>query len=227
MFLTNRQTGQNTSEDLRVKDYRRELHTKERIAFKEKEAKRHKSSYASSTTLSTPLALPSSSSSSAALGSTKKIKSEGHLPLNIDADDPIVLFNRQDADDDENDDEVDKDLDNENQTNSEADSDDESDEDDTAELLAELNRIKKERAMEEAKKEAEQKAREEQIRMENILRGNPLTAGKGEFKVKRRWDDDVVFKNCSREDVDDKVKPFINDTIRSEFHKKFMEKYIQ
>ena len=39
--------------------------------------------------------------------------------------------------------------------------------------------------------------------MENILHGNPLLATGGEtaddgFKVKRRWDDDVVFKNCAK-----------------------------
>ncbi|KAK2191295.1 hypothetical protein NP493_56g09007 [Ridgeia piscesae] len=121
---------------------------------------------------------------------------------NLDADDPI--------DDDEDED-----------TESE-------DEDDTAELLAELNRIKKERAAETAAKEAEKKAEEERIRMENILRGNPLInqSEKSDFKVKRRWDDDVVFKNCAKDDTN-KEKRFINDTLRSEFHKKFMDKYVK
>lgn len=48
-----------------------------------------------------------------------------------------------------------------------------------------------------------------------------------EFKVKRRWDDDVVFKNCARGEVDHTKRGFVNDTLRSEFHKKFMKKYIQ
>ena len=43
--------------------------------------------------------------------------------------------------------------------------------------------------------------------MENILTGNPLLKDKyagaaaatnKDMRVKRRWDDDVVFKNCSR-----------------------------
>uniref|UniRef100_A0A1A8QVC8 histone acetyltransferase n=1 Tax=Nothobranchius rachovii TaxID=451742 RepID=A0A1A8QVC8_9TELE len=48
------------------------------------------------------------------------------------------------------------------------------------------------------------------------------------FRVKRRWDDDVVFKNCAK-GVDEarKEKRFVNDTLRSEFHKKFMEKYVK
>ncbi|OXB78235.1 UNVERIFIED_CONTAM: hypothetical protein H355_006178 [Colinus virginianus] len=82
--------------------------------------------------------------------------------------------------------------------------------------------------------EQEQKAEEERIRMENILSGNPLLNLTGpaqpqaNFKVKRRWDDDVVFKNCAKGiDETKKDKRFVNDTLRSEFHKKFMEKYIK
>eukprot|EP00800_Vazella_pourtalesii_P023654 TRINITY_DN969_c0_g1_i2.p1 TRINITY_DN969_c0_g1~~TRINITY_DN969_c0_g1_i2.p1 ORF type:complete len:128 (+),score=40.11 TRINITY_DN969_c0_g1_i2:120-503(+) len=106
------------------------------------------------------------------------------------------------------------------------DNDDESD-DDTAELLAELQAIKKERREEELRQEAEKKAEEEKIRNENLLSGNPLLNYQTQsYKVKRRWDDDVVFKNCAKGE-DSKGQHFINDTIRSEFHKKFMSKYIK
>lgn len=110
-------------------------------------------------------------------------------------------------------------------------SDDEDSDDDTAALLAELNKIKRERIQENAKKEAEKQQEDEKIRMENILSGNPLlnytsAAPKANTKVKRRWNDDVVFKNCARTEVD-KGNTFINDSLRSEFHKKFMEKYIK
>ena len=129
--------------------------------------------------------------------------------------------------DDENSEKEDSDKDEDN--------DDEND-DDTEALMAELNRIKQERAAEAARQEAERKAREEKIRVENILKGNPLlnpgTSSKSsesvEFKVKRRWDDDVVFKNCAKGDVSgNKKRDFINDTLRSEFHKKFMDRYIK
>jgi len=109
-----------------------------------------------------------------------------------------------------------------------------SDEDDTSELLAELARIKRERANEKQKQEAERATEAEKIRKETILSGNPLLKlgnGSGQnsdFNVKRRWDDDVVFKNCAKGvDEDAKNDRFINDTLRSEFHKKFMAKYIQ
>ena len=125
--------------------------------------------------------------------------------------------------------------------------------------MAELERIKKERAEEKAKKEEQEQEKQvfsfifplwdyfqEQIRLDNILHANPLltpsgTNGEsGNFKVKRRWDDDVVFRNCAKGifliiqlvaflglDERKKDSTFINDAIRSEFHKKFMEKYIK
>jgi hypothetical protein len=41
--------------------------------------------------------------------------------------------------------------------------------------------------------------------------------------MKRRWDDDVVFKNQARGTEErGKKKEFINDMLRSDFHKKFM-----
>lgn len=110
------------------------------------------------------------------------------------------------------------------------DSDEDDDDDDEAELMAELERIKKERAAERAKKEEEEREERERIRQENILFGNPLlnSDGQADFKVKRRWDDDVVFKNCAKGLDERKKQPtFVNDAIRSEFHKKFMEKYIK
>eukprot|EP00731_Ephydatia_muelleri_P029614 Em0021g137a len=101
-------------------------------------------------------------------------------------------------------------------------------EDDTAELLKELKKIKQERAQEQAAKEEERKAEEERIRTENLLKGNPLLNQQSTtFKIKRRWDDDVVFKNCAKAEPKHKEKHFINDTVRSEFHRKFMDKYIK
>lgn len=38
-----------------------------------------------------------------------------------------------------------------------------------------------------------------------------------------RWDDDVVFKNQARgTENKGKTKEFINDLLRSDFHKRFM-----
>lgn len=113
------------------------------------------------------------------------------------------------------------------------DSDASDSDDDTEALLAELNKIKRERAVDQTKKEIERKQEEERIRMENILSGNPLLthyssgSSKSDMKVKRRWDDDVVFKNCARSEPEKKGNVFINDSLRSDFHRKFMEKYVK
>ncbi|CAJ0561565.1 unnamed protein product, partial [Mesorhabditis spiculigera] len=113
------------------------------------------------------------------------------------------------------------------------DSDDDSDDDDTAALMEELARIKKERAVEREAKEDKEKEEQEKIRMDNVLHGNPLLnfdkeQGEEGFKVRRRWDDDVVFKNCAKGlDERKKESTFINDAIRSEFHRKFMDKYVK
>lgn len=41
-----------------------------------------------------------------------------------------------------------------------------------------------------------------------------------------RWDEDVIFKNQSRGEPK-AVKRFINDTVRSDFHQKFLQRYIR
>ncbi|KAM4046388.1 spliceosome-associated protein CWC15 homolog [Anomaloglossus baeobatrachus] len=185
-----RQTTQDAPEEVRSRDFRRELEERERVVVREKSRDRPPREHTSSV--------------------SKKPRLDQIPAANLDADDPLT-------DEDEDDDDSDEDSD-----------------DDTAALLAELEKIKKERAEEQARKELEQKAEEERIRMENILSGNPLlnltapAVSQASFKVKRRWDDDVVFKNCAK-GVDEmkKEKRFVNDTLRSEFHKKFMEKYIK
>lgn len=40
--------------------------------------------------------------------------------------------------------------------------------------------------------------------------------------IRCRWDDDVVFKNQARGTEDKKPKEFVNDLLRSDFHKRFM-----
>lgn len=59
--------------------------------------------------------------------------------------------------------------------------------------------------------------------------GNPLlnNNAKSDFNVKRRWDDDVIFKNQARGTDDKKKKEFVNDLLRSDFHKRFMRYVLQ
>eukprot|EP00249_Psilotum_nudum_P025258 c2955_g1_i1 orf=190-888(+) len=135
-------------------------------------------------------------------GGTKREGEDKLAPKNVDADDSDV----------------------EQKSDSE-DSDDEDDEDDTAALLAELERIKKERAEEKLRRDQKKQEDELKAKEAELVRGNPLLNATS-FAVKRRWDDDVVFKNQARGEP--KVpKRFINDTIRNDFHRRFLNKYMK
>ncbi|ETN39857.1 pre-mRNA-splicing factor cwc15 [Cyphellophora europaea CBS 101466] len=106
-------------------------------------------------------------------------------------------------------------------------SDEGSDDDDEEEqLMRELEKIKRERADQKAKEDADKAAEEQEKREESIALGNPLLNPKA-FNVKRRWDDDVVFKNQARGTEQKGNKEFVNDLLRSDFHKKFMSKYVR
>lgn len=103
---------------------------------------------------------------------------------------------------------------------------DEDDEDDELELQRELEKIKAERAAAQERKEAEEKLAEEAAQREGALKGNPLlNLDGGSERVKRRWNDDVVFRHQTRSEPELK-KRFINDTIRNDFHRSFLKKYM-
>ena len=107
-------------------------------------------------------------------------------------------------------------------SNEEDDEDESEDEDDEEVLLRELEKIKKERAEQREKEERENASVELEKREFDIARGNPLLNSES-FSVRRRWDDDVIFKNQARgTDERNKKKEFVNDLLRSDFHKKFM-----
>ena len=125
-----------------------------------------------------------------------------------------------------------KDIDADSASSSSSESsDDEDEEDETAELMRELAKIKAERAAAAAKAAEEQAKKDQEQREKDIALGNPLLNGAregGEYGVKRRWDDDVVFKNQARGTEErGKEKRFVNDLLRSDFHRRFMDKYVR
>lgn len=112
-------------------------------------------------------------------------------------------------------------------SSSEEESDDE-DDDEEAELHRELAKIKAERAEAAAKEAAEKAKKDEDQREKDIALGNPLLNKNQDYGVKRRWDDDVVFKNQARGTEErGKEKHFVNDLLRSDFHKRFMDRYVR
>lgn len=75
--------------------------------------------------------------------------------------------------------------------------------------MRELEKIKKERQAQKEKEEQERAAQEEEQREVDIARGNPLLNPQ-DFNMKRRWDDDVVFKNQARGTEKKDGKEFVN-----------------
>ncbi|KAI4315261.1 hypothetical protein L6164_028091 [Bauhinia variegata] len=137
------------------------------------------------------------------LEGTKKEIEDRIVPRSVDADDSDVEVKSDDESDD-----------------------DDEEEDDTEALLAELEQIKKERAEEKLRKERQEREEELKAKEAELLRGNPLLNNPTSFNVKRRWDDDVVFKNQARGETKT-PKRFINDTIRNDFHRKFLQRYMK
>jgi len=183
------------------------------------------------------------------MGSKKEEEEEegdqrGNNRLRIEAGTTRSAFqaNPDDADDDDSENEGDNSDDGEKNSEDENESDSDDDEsdsdDDAAALMEELERIKAQRALENERKEREREHLEEMEQRDELKMGNPLLrdemadandGGVGKKKsaaLKRRWDDDTVFRNQAR-DEPKREKRFVNDTIRSDFHKRFLNRYIK
>ncbi|EMR11795.1 hypothetical protein PNEG_00221 [Pneumocystis murina B123] len=123
---------------------------------------------------------------------------------------------------------IDADDDKEDESENNEDSEDDDDEDETAELLRELEKIRRERAEENERLEREKAQKDEEQREREIAMGNPLlNISSKDFNVKRRWNDDVIFKDQARGISDRPKKEFVNDLLRTEFHRKFMKRYVK
>eukprot|EP01017_Pseudomicrothorax_dubius_P015127 TRINITY_DN1756_c0_g3_i2.p1 TRINITY_DN1756_c0_g3~~TRINITY_DN1756_c0_g3_i2.p1 ORF type:complete len:147 (-),score=52.61 TRINITY_DN1756_c0_g3_i2:73-465(-) len=108
----------------------------------------------------------------------------------------------------------------------ESSDDEESDDDSDNELLRmEFERIKKEREEEEKRKSRERQAELGKLREMEVMRNNPLLDPSSDYSLQKKWFEDTVFKNQARSEPKDRRR-FINDTVRSDFHKKFLNKYI-
>mmetsp|Transcript_176867 Transcript_176867/g.561545 ORF Transcript_176867/g.561545 Transcript_176867/m.561545 type:complete len:100 (+) Transcript_176867:488-787(+) len=92
--------------------------------------------------------------------------------------------------------------------------------------MRELAKIKKEREAEEQVHKAKANKMDERARRDEVAKGNPLLMGdESDLSLKRKWDDDTVFKNQARTAPKMKQR-YINDSVRSDFHKKFLNKYV-
>ena len=90
-------------------------------------------------------------------------------------------------------------------------------------------KIKREREEARLKVETERLDDEAAAAADAATTGNPLLLGTS-AQVKRKWNDDVVFRNQARDGgaaAQPTKKRFVNDTVRNDFHKRFLGKYIR
>ncbi|KAA8652415.1 spliceosome-associated CWC15 family protein [Aspergillus tanneri] len=203
-YLKTRQLGQGSEQESHQRDLRAELLQAEAAHFAKKNG--------------VPVGAPAVESVA------PKHQLEGALPDGSDAggiDEEDMEAKRRRILEETRD--IDADSNGSEDESSEEDSDD--DEDEAAELMRELEKIKKERLEQKEKEDRERAAQEEEQREVDIARGNPLLNPQ-DFNLKRRWDDDVVFKNQAR-GTEKKGGEFVNDLLRSDFHKRFMSKYVR
>lgn len=130
----------------------------------------------------------------------------------------------------------------------EKEKDDDEEKDSEEELMRELEKIKKEQEEETKKKNEEIKNNLEKEMLSlkeknetadngsfinssldlynNNYTSNSLSRKPEEFSLKKKWYEDTVFRNQSRKE--EKIKKrFINDSVHSDFHYKFLDKAIE
>lgn len=112
-----------------------------------------------------------------------------------------------------------EDIDADSESESISSDSDSSDDDEDQEILQELQRLKKERAEEE-----ERKARELQLQQQKELTQNPML--NPDYSMKIDWRDETVFRNQLM-DVQTHDTLHVNDTVRNEYHKRFMRRFIR
>ena len=131
--------------------------------------------------------------------------------------------------------EMDKDwVDSESEENDEESQEAEEDSDEL-ELMREYAKVKAEREAERRKQDEERAELLRKQEAEAALGKNPLMASSlgsevasvvdESYALRKRWYEETVFKNQARGTGQQK-KRFINDTVRSDFHRRFMAKYI-
>ncbi|KAM3147262.1 hypothetical protein pb186bvf_000513 [Paramecium bursaria] len=209
-----REKGQGTQDELKDKDFKQDLIKRETEGNRQRELKALGVS-------ETSLAIEAVQQKSIDVPEPqliKKVKMEQPIDPQ-DQDDAIFMKS--------SDDENPKKTQSQKQVKVESDEDssDKSNSDDDEEaLMREYEKVKKQRELEDKKKHALKQEEIDRTKEEQLLKGNPLIAGE-DYTLKKKWYEDTIFRNQARLEVKEKQR-FINDAVRSDFHRKFLNKYI-
>lgn len=91
------------------------------------------------------------------------------------------------------------------------------------EILAEYERTKREREERERKEREAKFENMTEEEQQEVMNGNPVFDNS--YSLNRRWYEESIFRNQAKNEPKAK-KRSSNDTVRSDFHKKFLKKYI-
>jgi protein CWC15 len=238
LTLKKRKPGQGANSEIKTKDFKRELMERENklknkynlnlvsSIYEEEESNYDHQSNLSKIDLTSDLLDLDTSKKKQRLDSFSEEKdfseikshtSNNNISLITGNENDFVFL--QDKDDEFSEDERDK----ENVSNKQNDYNE--DEDTEEELYREYEKIKKMREEENKKLLKEQAEIIKQQTQEQVLIGNPLL-NTGSYSLKKKWFEDTVFKNQAKNEPKIK-KRFVNDTVRSDFHRKFLSKSVQ
>ena len=180
-----------------------------------------------------------------------KVEEQSQLRLLEQGNDTIdvarIKAQYDDSDVEDDDDDENSDLDApDDDDDDDQDSDEDDDDDEEALLQAELAKIRAEREAKKQEQEAKEAVMEMQVAEQAAMIGNPLlnfhknndaasvvsgmtntTSSVGGGRLKRRWNDDIVFRNQAKTEPKQQTKRFINDTVRNDFHKRFLNKFMR
>jgi len=87
----------------------------------------------------------------------------------------------------------------------------------------EYERLKREREEKEKMEKDQIYENLTKTQEQEILKGNPVMDSS--YSLKKRWYEETPFRGQALTEPKDK-KRFINDTVRSDFHKNFLKKFI-
>lgn len=152
----------------------------------------------------------------------KKSKLSEEDPVDIE-EELAVEINPLDRDDEDSESEG-------GDNSSESDGDDSDDDDEElAEIQRQLERIKKEKQEEKERKEREAAEELERERAARMAGANPLMGqdmeDSGSRVAVKKWYEETIFKNQAQGEQRYK-KRVINDTVRNDFHRRFLAKYV-
>ena len=101
--------------------------------------------------------------------------------------------------------------------------------------MREYEKLKKEREEEKRLKELAKIEEIKRRQQEEVLHGNPLLNSQlpsngaadqaAGYSMKRKWYEETVFRHYARNEPEDK-KRSVNDTVRRDFHRRFLARTI-